>query len=78
MEVRSSEILAEQALMSYRATVTVPLEPPVTGVGDSTDKKQAERLAALAAVYQLQGMGIVRRLILFLPLFCLPTCPLVG
>lgn len=43
--------------------MTIPIEPPVVGVGDHPDKKQAEKLAALAGVYQLQEMGVVCLLI---------------
>lgn len=43
----------------WRATVNIPIEPPVIGVGDHTEKKQAERLAALSGVYQLHEMGVL-------------------
>ncbi|KXN90025.1 putative ATP-dependent RNA helicase DHX36 [Leucoagaricus sp. SymC.cos] len=43
----------------WRVTVNIPIEPPVIGVGDHPEKKQAERLAALAGVYQLQEMGVL-------------------
>lgn len=46
--------------------MTVPLEEPVIGVGDDPSKKQAEKLAALSAVYQLHGLGLVRHLPTFL------------
>lgn len=43
-----------------RATVTVNMDPPIIGVGDNPERKQAERLAALSAVYQLHNVGLVR------------------
>ncbi|KAF9453818.1 P-loop containing nucleoside triphosphate hydrolase protein [Macrolepiota fuliginosa MF-IS2] len=43
----------------WRVTVTIPIEPSVIGVGDHPDKRQAEKLAALAGVYQLQEMGVL-------------------
>jgi len=47
------------ALLSLRTTATLNLEPLVSGVGDSTEKKESERLAALSIVYQLHSQGIV-------------------
>jgi hypothetical protein len=44
---------------SKRATVTVNIEPSIVGVGDNPEKKQAEKLAALSAVYQLHELGLV-------------------
>ncbi|KAL0951184.1 hypothetical protein HGRIS_007914 [Hohenbuehelia grisea] len=43
----------------WRTTATLELDPPVIGVGDATEKKESEKLAALAVVYQLDGMGIL-------------------
>jgi len=45
---------------AVRATVNIPIEPPVIGIGDHPERKQAEKLAALSGVYQLHEMGIVR------------------
>lgn len=50
---------------SKRATVTVSMELPIVGVGDSPEKKQAEKLAALSAVFQLHELGLVRFISLF-------------
>ncbi|KAF9459916.1 P-loop containing nucleoside triphosphate hydrolase protein [Collybia nuda] len=41
------------------ASVTINLEVPIIGVGDHNEKKQAERLAALSAVYQLHELGLL-------------------
>lgn len=63
--------------MAIRVTVNIPIEPPVIGIGDHPEKKQAERLAALSGVYQLHEMGIVRW---FVPCPCSCSCvfPVVG
>jgi hypothetical protein len=50
-----------------RTTVTIDIEPCIIGVGDSPEKKQAEKLAALSAVYQLHGRGLVRFPTIFQP-----------
>lgn len=42
-----------------RCTATIDLEVPIIGIGDHAEKKQAEKLAALSAVYQLHGLGVV-------------------
>jgi hypothetical protein len=47
-----------------RTTVTVDMEPPIVGVGDSLDKKNSEKLAALSAVFQLHDLGLVCYLVL--------------
>jgi small subunit ribosomal protein S24e len=36
--------------------------PQITAIGDHTDKKSAERLCALSALYQLHDRGLVRTL----------------
>lgn len=41
------------------------MELPIVGVGDSPEKKQAEKLAALSAVFQLHELGLVRFISLF-------------
>ncbi|KAF8642311.1 hypothetical protein AX16_009581 [Volvariella volvacea WC 439] len=46
----------------WRTTVTIEIEPPVIGIGDSSDKKTSEKLAALSAVYQLHGLGVLDNL----------------
>ncbi|RDB28425.1 ATP-dependent RNA helicase DHX36 [Hypsizygus marmoreus] len=43
----------------WRATVTVHLDSPVIGIGDHAEKKQAEKLGALSAVYQLHNLGVL-------------------
>lgn len=48
-----------QTLRIWRATVTVSMELPIVGVGDSPEKKQAEKLAALSAVFQLHELGLL-------------------
>lgn len=40
--------------------MTVSINPVIIGIGDHTTKKESEKLAALAAVYQLQELGLVR------------------
>jgi small subunit ribosomal protein S24e len=40
--------------------VTLDTTPPVLGIGDHTAKRDAERLAALSALYQLHDTGLVR------------------
>ncbi|KAG5221898.1 ATP-dependent RNA helicase [Salix suchowensis] len=42
----------------WRTTVVINVEPPIEGVGDSADKKESEKLAALSAVYQLDKLGL--------------------
>ena len=34
-------------------------DDPIVGVGDAASSKQAEKLAALSAVYQLDARGLV-------------------
>ena len=41
-------------------TVRISEDPVVVGVGDSIQKKEAEQLAALSALYQLDAVGLVR------------------
>ncbi|KAI0322332.1 P-loop containing nucleoside triphosphate hydrolase protein [Amylostereum chailletii] len=41
----------------YRATIAIENSPPIIGVGDSLNKKEAEQLAALCAVHQLNSQG---------------------
>jgi hypothetical protein len=60
--------------------VIIPIEPPVIGIGDHPEKKQAERLAALAGVYQLHDMGVVSQsclssLTVLITPFCLVRQP---
>lgn len=43
-------------------TVRISEDPVVVGVGDSIHKKEAEQLAALSALYQLDAVGLVRSL----------------
>ncbi|KAF5370240.1 hypothetical protein D9615_010076 [Tricholomella constricta] len=43
----------------WRTTATVHLDSPTVGVGDHTNKKESERLAALSAVYQLHTLGLL-------------------
>jgi hypothetical protein len=40
--------------------VTLPVTPEIKAVGDHVSKKEAEKLAALAAVLELHGQGLVR------------------
>ncbi len=39
--------------------MTIDIEPPIVGVGDHIEKKESVNLAALSAVYQLQGLNLV-------------------
>ncbi|KAI0068191.1 hypothetical protein BV25DRAFT_1818569 [Artomyces pyxidatus] len=43
----------------HRARVEVEGTPAIVGLGDSTNKKEAEQWAALSALYQLDGRGMV-------------------
>ncbi|KAJ8702602.1 hypothetical protein PTI98_001305 [Pleurotus ostreatus] len=45
--------------LMWRTTVVINVDPPIEGVGDSTDKKESEKLAALSAVYQLDKLGLL-------------------
>ncbi|KAG1881654.1 P-loop containing nucleoside triphosphate hydrolase protein [Suillus tomentosus] len=44
----------------YRVTVALDTTPPVLGIGDHRVRRDAERLAALSALYQLHDTGQVR------------------
>ncbi|KIJ64497.1 hypothetical protein HYDPIDRAFT_111824, partial [Hydnomerulius pinastri MD-312] len=44
----------------WRCTVVLETSPQVVGIGDNTEKKGAERLSALHALYQLHDNGLVR------------------
>ncbi|KAA1471478.1 P-loop containing nucleoside triphosphate hydrolase protein [Dentipellis sp. KUC8613] len=43
----------------WRAVIQVNDDPVVIGVGDGQGKKDAEQLAALSAIYQLNGLGLL-------------------
>lgn len=51
--------------MPRRTTVTVSIEPPVTGIADHPDKRQSEKLAMLSAVYQLHSSALVSPIRMF-------------
>ncbi|KAH7911206.1 hypothetical protein BJ138DRAFT_1086089 [Hygrophoropsis aurantiaca] len=40
-----------------RVTLTLNTSPPISAIGDHTDRKAAERLCALSAIYQLHNAG---------------------
>lgn len=44
-----------------RVTVLADPQLGIVGVGDAPSAKEAEKLAALSAILQLQAVGIVRR-----------------
>ncbi|EGN93737.1 hypothetical protein SERLA73DRAFT_115779 [Serpula lacrymans var. lacrymans S7.3] len=44
----------------YRTSLTLETDPPIVAIGDDTEKKLSERLAALSALYQLHDQGFVR------------------
>ena len=50
-------------------TVALDTTPPVLGVGDHRSKRDAERLAALSALYQLYDSGLVCEYIRTIKLF---------
>lgn len=43
----------------HRVSIIVDRERGIIGLGDATDKKEAEKLAALSAMYQLTAAGIL-------------------
>ncbi|TFY79151.1 hypothetical protein EWM64_g4864 [Hericium alpestre] len=45
--------------MGYRSTVQAEEDPLVIGIGDASSRKEAERLAALSAIYQLHAHGLL-------------------
>lgn len=47
-------------LFPQRTTVTVPTTPEIVAIGDHSIRKESEKAAALAAVFELQGRGLVR------------------
>ncbi|KAH7920668.1 hypothetical protein BV22DRAFT_1132886 [Leucogyrophana mollusca] len=47
----------ETAQKIIRVTLTLYTTPPIVATGDHTDKKAAERLCALSAIYQLHDSG---------------------
>jgi hypothetical protein len=46
-------------ILLCRVTVTLDTTPPVLGIGDHRARRDAERLAALSALYQLHDTGLV-------------------
>jgi len=44
-----------------RTTVKIDIQPPIVGVGDHAEKREAIHLAALSAVYQLHEQDLVRK-----------------
>ncbi|EIW86710.1 P-loop containing nucleoside triphosphate hydrolase protein [Coniophora puteana RWD-64-598 SS2] len=45
----------------FRATLAINSDPVVTAHGDHSDKKSAEKLCAMFALYQLHEFGLVRK-----------------
>ncbi|KAL4070934.1 P-loop containing nucleoside triphosphate hydrolase protein [Scleroderma citrinum] len=53
-----------------RCTIALQTEPPIVAIGDHTEKKAAERLCSLSALYQLYDNGLLDK-----PTSKAPTAP---
>lgn len=57
--VRPLPLSTPPAHLSHSCSLLLDTVPQITAIGDHADKKAAERLCALSALYQLHDLGLV-------------------